>query len=134
MRRGAHSGIRSCGESSGAASSGCNCHEFEAVIYTYCRIFRDRKRRSIKQNRQEKMALTDAGDTSLLLGNTDAPPVIEQNPQSTSPFLLTSDHFGRAIPQRLGDHGLPESELSRHIAWDIGIAGVARGLSERLNA
>jgi predicted N-formylglutamate amidohydrolase len=80
------------------------------------------------------MALVDAGDTSLLLGITDAPPVIEQNPQSTSPFLLTSDHFGREIPQRLGDFGLPKSELGRHIAWDIGIAGVARGLSERLNA
>ena len=27
------------------------------------------------------MALVDAGDTSLLLGSADAPPVVEQNPQ-----------------------------------------------------
>jgi len=80
------------------------------------------------------MALVDAGDTSLLLGSADAPPVVEHNPQARSPFLLTSDHFGRAIPLVLGDLGLPESELTRHIAWDIGIAGVARTLSERLNA
>src|SRR5438046_1418423 len=30
--------------------------------------------------------------------------------------------------------GLPESELVRHIAWDIGIAGVAEALSDQLGA
>ncbi len=80
------------------------------------------------------MALVDAGDTSLLLGRADAPPVVEHNPLGRSPFLLTSDHFGRALPESLGDLGLPEGELTRHIAWDIGIAGVARALSERLDA
>src|ERR1700761_8648666 len=80
------------------------------------------------------MALVDAGDTSLLLGSADESPGVEHNPQGPSPFLLTSDHFGRALPKSLGDLGLPESELGRHIALDIGIAGVARALSERLNA
>jgi predicted N-formylglutamate amidohydrolase len=80
------------------------------------------------------VVLVNAGDTSLLLGSEDAAPVVEQNPQGRSPFLLTSDHFGRALPKSLGDLGLPESELTRHIAWDIGIAGVARALSEQLNA
>jgi predicted N-formylglutamate amidohydrolase len=80
------------------------------------------------------MALVDAGDTSFLLGPQDPTPVFEQNPQGRSPFLFTSDHFGRAIPKSLGDLGLPEEELTRHIAWDIGIAGVARTLSEWLDA
>src|SRR5579871_6017617 len=80
------------------------------------------------------MILGEAGDISLLLGSDDPAPVVEQNSHGRSPFLLTSDHFGRAIPRRLGDLGLPESELTRHIAWDIGIAGVARALSERLDA
>jgi predicted N-formylglutamate amidohydrolase len=80
------------------------------------------------------MALVDAGGTSLLLGSADAAPVVEHNPLGRSPFLLTSDHFGRALPKSLGDLGLPASELTRHIAWDIGIAGVARVLSERLDA
>ena len=80
------------------------------------------------------MALVDAGGTSLLLESADVPPVVEQNPLGRSPFLLTSDHFGRALPKSLGDLGLPESELTRHIAWDIGIAGVARAMSERLDA
>jgi predicted N-formylglutamate amidohydrolase len=80
------------------------------------------------------MVLGDAGNTSLLLGEDDPAPVVEENPQGRSPFLLTSDHFGRAIPRKLGDLGLPASELTRHIAWDIGIAGVARALAAHLDA
>jgi predicted N-formylglutamate amidohydrolase len=34
----------------------------------------------------------------------------------------------------LGDLGLPEDELTRHIAWDIGIAGVAERLATDLDA
>ena len=80
------------------------------------------------------MALDSAGDTSLLLGSADVPPVFEQNAAGRSPFLLTCDHYGRLIPRELGDLGLPESELTRHIAWDIGIAGVAEALSHHLDA
>src|SRR6201994_180395 len=80
------------------------------------------------------MALVDGGDTSLLLGSVDEPPVVEHNPQGPSPFLLTSDHYGRLLPKKLGDLGLSESELTRHIAWDIGIAGVAERLSDHLDA
>jgi len=80
------------------------------------------------------MASDRSGDTSLLLGTQDVPPVHEDNAGGASPFLLTSDHYGRAIPRILGDLGLPASELERHIAWDIGIAGVADALSRHLNA
>jgi predicted N-formylglutamate amidohydrolase len=80
------------------------------------------------------MALERAGDTSLLLDPEDVPPVHENSPDGRSPFLLTSDHYGRAIPARLGDLGLPASELTRHIAWDPGIAGVADALSKDLDA
>ena len=74
------------------------------------------------------------GDISLLLGPEDVPPVQEYNAAGRSPFLLTCDHYGRRIPKVLGDLGLPESELTRHIAWDIGIAGVAEQLSRQLDA
>jgi predicted N-formylglutamate amidohydrolase len=73
-------------------------------------------------------------DTSLLLVKDDIPPVLEENATGRSPFLLACDHYGRAIPRLLGDLGLPEAELARHIAWDIGIAGVASLLSRRLDA
>src|SRR6187200_2392040 len=80
------------------------------------------------------MALDNAADTSLLLGKDEVPPVLEQNAQGRSPFLLTADHYGRLIPRALGDLGVPASELTRHIAWDIGIAGVAEALSNELDA
>ncbi len=38
------------------------------------------------------------------------------------------------MPSRLGDLGLSEPDLSRHIAWDIGIAGLGGMLSDRLDA
>lgn len=68
----------------------------------------------------------------LLLGSAEVPPVLEINPDSRSPFLFTCDHYGRLIPSSLGDLGLPASELERHIAWDIGIAGVATRLANDL--
>lgn len=80
------------------------------------------------------MALDSFGDTSLLLGSQDVPPIHEDNAAGRSPFLLTSDHYGRLIPRSLGDLGVPESELTRHVAWDIGIAGVADALSKHLDA
>jgi predicted N-formylglutamate amidohydrolase len=68
-----------------------------------------------------------------LLGDGEVPPVLEQNAASRSPFLFTCDHYGRLIPRSLGDLGLPASELERHIAWDIGIAGVATRLAQELD-
>lgn len=73
-------------------------------------------------------------DTSLRLGPQEVPPVLELNTAGTSPFLLTCDHYGRLIPDMLGDLGLPESELVRHIAWDVGIAGVAEQMARALDA
>ncbi len=47
---------------------------------------------------------------------------------------FTCDHYGRLIPRALGRLGLPIDELTRHIAWDIGIAGVATTLARTMNA
>ena len=80
------------------------------------------------------MNLNSAPDTSLLLGAADVPQVREENAAGRSPFLLTCDHYGRLIPQALGDLGVAASELERHIAWDIGIAGVAERLAKQLDA
>src|SRR3984893_12790810 len=80
------------------------------------------------------MVTKSTGDTSLLLESADVPPVHEDNTAGRSPFLLISDHYGRLIPRLPGDLGLPASELTRHIAWDPGIAGVADALSKHLDA
>jgi len=52
----------------------------------------------------------------------------------SSPLLLLGDHAGRAIPTRLGRLGLPPEALDRHIAWDIGVAGLGFRLSQTLDA
>ena len=51
-----------------------------------------------------------------------------------SRFLLFCDHASNAVPEELRNLGLPESELARHIAWDIGAAGVTEELSDILDA
>ncbi|MET0221820.1 MAG: N-formylglutamate amidohydrolase [Tardiphaga sp.] len=73
-------------------------------------------------------------ETVLQLGPDEVAPVWEANTAGQSPFLLTCDHYGRLIPAMLGDLGLPEQELTRHIAWDIGIAGVAEAMAQALDA
>ncbi len=69
-----------------------------------------------------------------LLSPGDPAPVVELRPDGASPFLLIADHAGQAVPARLDRLGLPQSELDRHIGWDIGIAGTTGRLSARLDA
>ena len=61
-----------------------------------------------------------------LLEPDEPDPVIIRHADGASPFFLTCDHAGRRIPKTLGDMGLPAAEFDRHIAWDIGAAGVSR--------
>lgn len=68
-----------------------------------------------------------------VLGLDEKGPVELLRPDGAGRFVLTADHAGRAIPRRLGDLGLGAAELERHIAWDIGIAGVTRRLSALLD-
>ncbi|GGK46818.1 N-formylglutamate amidohydrolase [Salinarimonas ramus] len=64
----------------------------------------------------------------------DPPPVTVENEGGTSPVLLVCEHASRFIPVRYQGLGLAEPDLSRHIAWDIGAAELARALSRRLDA
>jgi predicted N-formylglutamate amidohydrolase len=69
---------------------------------------------------------------NLLDGEDD--PVIAVNLEGRSPTVLVCEHAGRRIPRKLGTLGLPDAELTRHIAWDIGAEGVSRLLSRLLDA
>ncbi len=69
-----------------------------------------------------------------LLDPDEPAPAVLVNAEGSSPFLLVSDHAGNRIPRRLGALGLSEADLRRHIAWDIGIAGVGRALAPLLDA
>ena len=69
-----------------------------------------------------------------LLTSDDPPPFEVVRPDGRSRFVLTADHAGRRLPRVLGDLGVSDSELRRHIAWDLGIEALARAVSERLDA
>jgi predicted N-formylglutamate amidohydrolase len=69
----------------------------------------------------------------LLTADEPAPAHVLR-PLASSDLLLIADHAGRLIPRALGTLGLDDAERSRHIAWDIGIAGVTEALSRMLDA
>jgi predicted N-formylglutamate amidohydrolase len=73
-------------------------------------------------------------EQTKLLDARDPAPVEIHNPQGASSFLIVCDHAGRSVPRALGDLGVPPAEWDRHIAWDIGAAGVCRALHAALDA
>ncbi|MDR3420398.1 MAG: N-formylglutamate amidohydrolase [Xanthobacteraceae bacterium] len=72
--------------------------------------------------------------TKSLLAADEPAPVTVYNAAGPSPFLLVADHAGNAMPRALGWLGIGEAECRRHIAWDIGIAGLGRILADALGA
>ena len=52
-----------------------------------------------------------------------------------SRWLITCDHASNAVPAWLGGHlGLPAADMARHIAFDVGAAGVSEELGRLLDA
>ncbi len=62
------------------------------------------------------------------------PNVERVNPAGTAPVVLVCDHAGLQLPEPYGRLGLHETELARHIGWDIGAAAVTRRMAELLDA
>ena len=69
-----------------------------------------------------------------LLRAHEPEPVTVTRPEGRSPVFLTCDHASNRIPDVLGTLGLDDVQRARHIAWDIGAAGVAQHLSAMLDA
>ena len=69
-----------------------------------------------------------------LLVPDDPAPVQTTSGAAGSPFLLVCDHAGRRVPSALGDMGVAAPDWDRHIAWDIGAAGVCAALAPALGA
>lgn len=69
-----------------------------------------------------------------LLQPGEADPVILVNEGASSRVVLVCEHAGRVVPRALGNLGLGEDDLSRHIAWDIGAEAVSRALAKKLDA
>ncbi len=73
-------------------------------------------------------------DVQTLLTAEDPAPVAFYRREAKGPVLLVCEHAGRRIPSRLGDLGLAAADRERHIAWDIGAAGLSRELARLLEA
>lgn len=73
-------------------------------------------------------------NSAELLGPNDCAVFEVLRPQARSEFVLIGDHAGNRIPACLGSLGLSEEDLQRHVAWDIGAAGLARAMSVELDA
>ena len=69
-----------------------------------------------------------------LLAAQDRTPAVVLNAGADSPLLLLGDHAGREVPSALGDLGVHARDWDRHIAWDIGVAGLGEILSKSLGA
>ena len=69
-----------------------------------------------------------------LLGPGDPPPFSVHNAEGKAPLLLLCDHASKAVPKTLGDLGVGEAALSRHIGWDIGGLEAAVALADALDA
>ena len=69
-----------------------------------------------------------------LLAADEPVPVSVYKERGKSPFLLVADHAGNRIPRALGRLGIAKEDCQRHIAWDIGVAGLGRRLANVLDA
>ena len=56
------------------------------------------------------------------------------NSDGAAQVLIICDHASRHVPPEYGDLGLSASQLSQHIAWDIGSGEVSRRLAVLLDA
>ncbi len=81
----------------------------------------------------DRLEPEEARDSGLLAPDEPRPFEV-LNGGGAAPVLLLCDHAARFIPRALESLGLDEACLTRHIAWDIGIAEMTRCLIERLDA
>ena len=69
-----------------------------------------------------------------LVSENEPSPCGTSNVSKDAPWVFLCEHAGRRIPGSLEMLGLPQTEIDRHIGWDIGILDVAQALSGKLDA
>ena len=69
-----------------------------------------------------------------LLSPLEPGPIGTCHVDAESPWLFLCEHACNKIPLSLNMLGLPQSEIDRHIGWDIGILDVTQALANTLNA
>lgn len=63
-------------------------------------------------------------------------PFAIEGAERPSHYIVVCDHATNLVPPSVngGSLGLPEADMARHIAYDIGAEGVAHALAQRLDA
>lgn len=72
--------------------------------------------------------------TALTPADQPDAPVIAIDGALASGVLILCDHASNAMPPVYGRLGMAADQLERHIAYDIGAAGVTRAMAKALNA
>lgn len=64
------------------------------------------------------------------------PPFFVEGADRPAQWVITCDHASNRVPAEIneGSLGLPTADMQRHIAYDIGAAGVSRALGQALDA
>jgi predicted N-formylglutamate amidohydrolase len=87
----------------------------------------------MSHNLAEEMQLQAPGARTLLAPDEPRPFRVLNPDGRGLPLLLVCDHATNFVPRALENLGLERADLERHIAFDIGIAGVAERLSALLD-
>lgn len=66
--------------------------------------------------------------------DTTFPVVATENCDGSGPFLIVCEHASNHFPPEFGTLGLDAATRATHIAWDPGALGLARRLSQALDA
>jgi len=78
--------------------------------------------------------MLDQAEERRLTGQQPSQPFTRLPGNLSKGCIILCDHASNRMPASYGTLGLSPNELSRHIAFDIGAAGVTRYLSELLGA
>jgi predicted N-formylglutamate amidohydrolase len=73
-----------------------------------------------------------ARDSTLSIESIEAESFVVVPGRADGGLVLLCDHAGNAFPPGYGTLGLPESQLKRHITYDIGAAAVTRAVAAAL--
>jgi len=68
------------------------------------------------------------------IADTDLPPVLIENQQGKSRFVILCDHSSNNIPKKYDNLGISEAERQMHVAWDPGTLDVAKTLAQMFDA
>ena len=56
------------------------------------------------------------------------------NATGHAPLVIACDHASNAVPPEIGNLGVSDADMQRHIAWDIGAAAISRHLAKAFDA